>query len=70
MLRATTTSRAILFSAVGVLYAVVLGFVVVVVWQEYDATVSNVENEVDATGNLYHVVDASHPGRGRGSAPA
>jgi len=47
-----------LFSAVGVLYAVVLGFVVVVVWQKYDAAVSNVENEVDATGNLYHVVDA------------
>jgi hypothetical protein len=47
-----------LFSAVGVLYAVVLGFVVVVVWQKYDGAVSNVENEVDATGNLYHVVDA------------
>jgi len=51
-----------LFSAVGVLYAVVLGFVVVVVWQKYDAAVSNVENEVDATGNLYHVVDAYPPG--------
>lgn len=50
-----------LFSAVGVLYAVVLGFVVVVVWQKYDGAVSNVENEVDATGNLYHVVDAYSP---------
>lgn len=47
-----------LFSAVGVLYAVVLGFVVVVVWQKYDGAVANVENEVDAVGNLYHVVDA------------
>ncbi len=46
-----------LFSAVGVLYAVVLGFVVVVVWQKYDGTVSNVENEVDATADLYHAVD-------------
>lgn len=46
-----------LFSAIGVLYAVVLGFVVVVVWQKYDGAVSNVENEVDAIGNLYHVVD-------------
>ncbi|MGC1381101.1 MAG: hypothetical protein WA814_08780 [Candidatus Baltobacteraceae bacterium] len=46
-----------LFSAVGVLYAVVLGFVVVVVWQKYDNTVSNVEAEVDAAGNLYHVAD-------------
>jgi hypothetical protein len=46
-----------LFSAVGVLYAVVLGFVVVVVWQKYDAAVANVESEVDATADLYHVVD-------------
>jgi hypothetical protein len=51
-----------LFSAVGVLYAVVLGFVVVVVWQKYDNAVANVENEVDAVGNLYHVVDAFPPG--------
>ncbi len=50
-----------LFSAVGVLYAVVLGFVVVVVWQKYDDAVRNVESEVDATGNLYHVVDAFPP---------
>jgi hypothetical protein len=47
-----------LFSAVGVLYAVVLGFVVVVVWQKYDASVANVESEVDAVGNLYHNVDS------------
>ncbi len=46
-----------LFSAVGVLYAVVLGFVVVVVWGKYDGIVSNVENEVDAAGDLYHVTD-------------
>ncbi|MBV8529736.1 MAG: DUF4239 domain-containing protein [Candidatus Eremiobacteraeota bacterium] len=50
-----------LFSAVGVLYAVVLGFVVVVVWQKYDGAVSNVENEIDAVGNLYHVVDGYPP---------
>ncbi len=46
-----------LFSAVGILYAVLLGFVVVVVWQKYDGTVSNVEGEVDAAADLYHVVD-------------
>jgi hypothetical protein len=46
-----------LFSAVGILYAVLLGFVVVVVWQKYDATVANVQGEVDAAGDLYHVVD-------------
>ncbi|HEX3672419.1 MAG TPA: hypothetical protein VHT92_12015 [Candidatus Cybelea sp.] len=47
-----------LFSAVGVLYAVVLGFVVVVVWQKYDNAVANVESEVDAVANIYHVIDA------------
>jgi hypothetical protein len=46
-----------LFSAVGVLYAVVLGFIVVVVWQKYDQTIDTVEAEVDATANLYHVID-------------
>lgn len=46
-----------LFSAVGVLYAVLLGFVVVVVWQKYDGTVANVESEIDAAGDLYHFVD-------------
>ncbi|HET6275638.1 MAG TPA: DUF4239 domain-containing protein [Candidatus Cybelea sp.] len=58
MLRRHNDVAGFLFSAVGVLYAVVLGFVVVVVWQKYDDAVSNVENEVDAVANLYHVVDA------------
>ena len=61
MLRRHNDVAGYLFSAVGVLYAVVLGFVVVVVWQKYDNAVSNVENEVDAVGNLYHVVDAFTP---------
>jgi hypothetical protein len=50
-----------LFSAVGVLYAVLLGFSVVVVWQKYDATVANVQEEIDAAGDLYHVVDGFAP---------
>jgi hypothetical protein len=58
MLRRHNDVAGFLFSAVGVLYAVVLGFVVVVVWQKYDNAVLNVENEVDAVGNLYHVIDA------------
>jgi Protein of unknown function (DUF4239) len=61
LLRRHNDVAGFLFSAVGVLYAVVLGFVVVVVWQKYDGSVSNVENEVDAVGNLYHVVDAYPP---------
>jgi Protein of unknown function (DUF4239) len=58
LLRRHNEVAGFLFSAVGILYAVVLGFVVVVVWQKYDDAVSNVENEVDAIGNLYHVVEA------------
>ncbi|MBV8197531.1 MAG: DUF4239 domain-containing protein [Candidatus Eremiobacteraeota bacterium] len=50
-----------LFSAVGVLYAVMLGFTVVVVWQKYDGTVSNVESEVDAAADLYRSVDGYEP---------
>lgn len=50
-----------LFSAVGVLYAVLLGFVVVVVWQKYDAAVTNVIAEVDAGADLYHVVEGFPP---------
>jgi hypothetical protein len=42
-----------LFSAIGVIYAVVLGFVVVVVWEKYDATVSNVDGEVAGVSDLY-----------------
>ncbi len=49
-----------LFSAIGVLYAVVLGFVVVVVWEKYDSTVANVEDEVSAASDLYHAV-AGYP---------
>lgn len=47
-----------LFSAVGVIYAVVLGFIVVVVWEKYDATVTNVESEVAAVSDLYREVGA------------
>jgi Protein of unknown function (DUF4239) len=61
LLRRHNDVAGFLFSAVGVLYAVVLGFVVVVVWQKYDESVSNVENEVNAVGNLYHVVDGYPP---------
>jgi hypothetical protein len=45
-----------LFSAVGVIYAVVLGFVVVVVWEKYDSTVANVETEIAAVSDLYRTV--------------
>ena len=55
-----------LFSAVGVIYAVVLGFVVVVVWEKYDATVANVDAETAAVSDLYRVAGGlPDPTRGR-----
>ena len=45
-----------LFSAVGVIYAVVLGFIVVVVWEKYDSTIYNVDQEVAAVSDLYRSV--------------
>ncbi len=55
-----------LFSAVGVIYAVVLGFVVVVVWEKYDTTVSNVDTEIAAVSDLYRVAGGlAEPTRSR-----
>lgn len=44
------------FSAVGVIYAVVLGFVVVIVWQKYDGTVQNTQSEVAGIADVYRTV--------------
>jgi len=40
------------FSVIGVLYAVLLAFVVIVVWQNYNATNTAVRNEAKAVGDL------------------
>ncbi len=45
-----------LFSAICVIYAVVLGFVVVIVWEKYDAAVANTDAEVAAVADLYRSV--------------
>lgn len=45
-----------LLSVVGVIYAVVLGFVVIVAWQKYDTAKHDVESEVAATIDLDHAV--------------
>jgi len=44
------------FSVVGVIYAVVLGFIVVVAWQKYDDAIANTDNEIAAVSDLYRVV--------------
>lgn len=42
-------------SLVGIIYAVLLAFVVIVVWQEFDAATSVSQQEASAVGDLYHL---------------
>lgn len=42
-------------SLVGIIYAVLLSFVVVVVWQEYDASNKVAQKEASAVADLYHL---------------
>jgi hypothetical protein len=50
-----------LLAVVGVIYAVVLGFVVIVAWQKYDDAQNSVDEEVAAAIDLYHSVAAFPP---------
>jgi hypothetical protein len=47
-----------MFSAVSVIYAVVLGFVVIIVWGKYDAAVTDSNSEIAAVADAYRSVDA------------
>lgn len=42
-------------SLVGVIYAVLLSFVVIVVWQEYDSSTQIAQKEASAVANIYHL---------------
>jgi hypothetical protein len=42
-------------SLVGVIYAVMLSFVVIVVWQEYDASTQVAQKEASAVADIYHL---------------
>lgn len=42
-------------SLVGVIYAVLLSFVVVVVWQEYDGSTQVAQKEASAVADIYHL---------------
>jgi hypothetical protein len=46
-----------ILGVVGVMYAVVLAFVVVVVWENYDRASSNAQREVSMAADLYHAAD-------------
>jgi hypothetical protein len=49
------------FSVIGVIYAVVLGFVVVVVWEKFDEANGHVQVEAAAASDLYRTVGALDP---------
>jgi hypothetical protein len=49
------------FSVIGVIYAVVLGFVVVVVWEKFDAANDHVQVEAAAASDLYRTVGGLDP---------
>ena len=44
-----------LFSMIGVIYAVVLGFVVIVVWEKFDSARGNAQVEESAVSDLYRM---------------
>jgi hypothetical protein len=49
------------FSVIGVIYAVVLGFVVVIVWEKFDSTNDHVQIEAAAASDLYRTVGGLDP---------
>ena len=51
------------FATVGVLYAVLLAFVVVVVWEKFSQAENEVANEAGAAATLYRLWDGIGPGR-------
>jgi hypothetical protein len=63
-LQASQDVAGFLIAIVGVIYAVLLGFVVVVVWEQFGATDKVVGDEAAAVGNLYRdAVAFGAPGR-------
>jgi hypothetical protein len=54
---------AVMFSMVGVLYAILLAFVVVVVWEEFGAADRSVNDEVTKISNLMRDANAFDPAR-------
>jgi len=50
-----------IFGTLGAIYAVLLAFAVVVVWQDFDRANSNVEKEANCLASLYHNAEAFSP---------
>jgi len=55
-LRKSNDVAGFLFAAVATIFAVVLGFLVIIVWEKYDAAVANSQVEVAAVSDLYRDV--------------
>ncbi len=49
------------FATVGVLYAVLLGFSIVVVWEKFNDAQATVEHEASAAATIYHLVPGLAP---------
>ncbi len=53
------------YAAIGVLYAVVLGFAVISVWEQYREAEANASEEANAVGNIYRLATGlPEPSRG------
>jgi hypothetical protein len=46
-----------IYAILGIVYAILLTYVTIVVWERFDATSSTVELEAVAAGNIYHGAD-------------
>jgi len=55
-LRKSNDVAGFLFAAIATIFAVVLGFLVIIVWEKYDAAVANSQVEVAAVSDLYRDV--------------
>ncbi len=65
-LRANNEVAGFKFASIGVLYAVLLGFAVIVVWQKFSDAENAVAQEAGAATRIYHLTD----GIGGQSGPA
>lgn len=45
------------YAVIGVIYAVIIAFVVISVWEQYRAAEVNARHEADAIGNLYRIAE-------------
>ncbi len=52
------------YAVIGVIYAVILGFVVISVWEQYQDAESNSRQEADAVGDIYRIAEGL-PGTAR-----